>query len=722
MSEMKIVFSRASTLVALVLVIQLVLFICIFFNIPVGRQVISFFYLTFIPGFILLKLLKVEKFNAAETIVFSVGLSIALLLIVGLFLDGIGPSLGVTRPLELTPLVVTISGFVLSETAVFWLRSSRVAKSSIELNKKLIVTSLGLSSLPILSVVGASWANATGNTVGLLVALMAILVAFVITISFEKLVSPKLHVILVFAIAIALLFEWSLISQYLQGASDIQLEYYVFTLTQQSGHWIPTLSLTITNIGKRYSMLSVTVLPTIYSNVLNLNGSFVFKIIYPLIFAFVPVALYVIWQEKLGHKVALLSSFFFMSQFTFYEVLPTVARQMIGELFFVLLFAILFSKKLSPRNLSVLFIILGFSLIVSHYALALIFAFLASVILVAGYFTKTAIRNLNLKIMVLFLAIMFSWYTFTASSAVIQYISQDLNGIIGNIGNFLNLSSRGQGVLIGLGLTAVPTPLVMISRYIAYITEFLIVVGFPFLMLRRKRRDIDFEYFAACSACILILIAIILIPGFASTFNVERFYHVLLFFLAPLLAIGCIGLFGVAGKFFRFFSKKKTTFLSLIFMILLLGAYFLFQTGIVYEITGSQSYSLPLSRYRLGSQLFTQFNYATGSEVSSAEWLTQNANDTTLFVYADSSSKAVLVSYGSLYLGRLGDLTNSTLPASGEFIYLGELNVVYGKVQGAPYTYASSPIFWDTSEVSALRGLDLVYSNGYCQTYFNSVP
>jgi len=71
------------------------------FDIPIARQVLGFCYFTFLPRFIILKLLKVNKLNKVETILFSVGLSIAFLMIVGLLINEFSFVLGFPQPLSL---------------------------------------------------------------------------------------------------------------------------------------------------------------------------------------------------------------------------------------------------------------------------------------------------------------------------------------------------------------------------------------------------------------------------------------------------------------------------------------------------------------------------------------------------------------------------------------------------------------------------------------------
>jgi hypothetical protein len=68
-----------------------------------------------------------------------------------------------------------------------------------------------------------------------------------------------------------------------------------------------------------------------------------------------------------------------------------------------------------------------------------------------------------------------------------------------------------------------------------------------------------------------------------------------------------------------------------------------------------------------------------------------------------------LESYGGIYIGRISGLTNVTNPTTGEFIYLGEANIVYGKV--------AVNDLWNTSDVLTSNPVNAVYSNGNCQIY-----
>ena len=103
-------------------------------------------------------------------------------------------------------------------------------------------------------------------------------------------------------------------------------------------------------------MLSVVALAPIYSLISSLDLVWVFKLVYPVIFALVPVGLYQIFRRQLNDKVAFLSCFFFMSFAPFYVQMTTLARQEVAELFFVLLILLLVSKEMNQGIQSALFI------------------------------------------------------------------------------------------------------------------------------------------------------------------------------------------------------------------------------------------------------------------------------------------------------------------------------------------------------------------------------
>jgi uncharacterized membrane protein len=192
----------------------------------------------------------------------------------------------------------------------------------------------------------------------------------------------------------------------------------------------------------------------------------------------------------------------------------------------------------------------------------------------------------------------------------------------------------------------------------------------------------------------------------------SRFYHILLFFLAPLCVLGAVAISRVISKFVYPFKKE---ILASLLLAVVLTAYFLFQTGFVYALTGSPSYSLPLNVDRLGPNLFNDYAVVTEQDVVGAQWLSQYAGGGPSQVYAGYLN--ALISYGAINDTRLSALSNVTEPNGGDFVYLGTLNTRYGVVIGENV--------WNTSSIlepfSSFS--NNIYSSNDCQIYkFISTP
>jgi uncharacterized membrane protein len=91
-------------------------------QIPILRQLIGFIYLSFIPGIIILRILKLHKLGNIQTLLYTVGLSIATLMFTGLLMNTIYPFIGITRPISITPLIITISAVVLVLCVISYVR------------------------------------------------------------------------------------------------------------------------------------------------------------------------------------------------------------------------------------------------------------------------------------------------------------------------------------------------------------------------------------------------------------------------------------------------------------------------------------------------------------------------------------------------------------------------------------------------------------------------
>lgn len=691
-----------------ILFLQSMLYVTIFFNVPLARQIIGFAYFTFVPGFVFVKLLKLERLGLGISLLFSVGFSIAFLMFSGLIINESFSLFNITQPLSLMPLLIILSSLTLLGGVIVYLRSERVTASESETFSMPPPSVLLFLALPVLSIAGAILVNSYANNLVLLFTIISIVMLFSIGVLSKRFLPPKFYPLTVLMIAIAILFHSSLISYYIVSfGSDIPNEFIAFNITKTSAYWSPTNPFPWNTLFGRYnSMLSITILPTIYSTLLNLDPTWMFKLLTPFLFSLVPLSLYYAWKEQIGAKYAFISAFLFMAQSTFYTEMLGLDRQMIAELFLALLLLTLFSNKLKYSDKVICFMVFGAAMIVSHYALAEIFLFFAFVAMLSSIFSKSSSRNVTIGLVVLFSVMMFAWYIYTSSGTTFDSFISFGTYVRDQLGSFFSISSRGNTVLVGLGLESAPSIWNTISRVFAYVTEALILVGFIGLARQKlKKRWFGDQYFIFTAVAMAFLFALIVVPGLANTLNMTRFYHILLFFLAPLCVIG-------GQAIIQIVSKRERRFWFSILLLLVLVPYFLFQTNFVYEITKSESWSVSLSKDRMSPMyLYGHSGYTDACSVFGAQWLARNVNSN-LPVYSDASSAGnVLRTYGLIYNSNM--LSNVTTVETDGVIYLNTLNVEYGIIVGNTLT-------WNSTDLSSIfNGSNLIYDNGNSAIYQN---
>lgn len=694
-----------------ILFLQFLVYAVTLFDVPVARQVIVFSYIMTIPGFLLIRLLKIDGLDKLEAVVFSIGFSVAFVMLLGLCVNEIGLFLGFSSPLSSFPLVVTLNLAVLAEALL--LSHMKRQNDVTFLNMKHIRLPYGIilsMCALVLAIAGAFCVSIFGNNYFLLAMFALIVVIVVIGVLNEKFLPTKFYPLAILLIAISLLFHSSLISGYVVSfGSDVNQEIAVFKTVEENLHWnVGALFLGLSNLQRMNGMLSVTMLPAVFTALLNMDIVWIFKLLTPFVFSFVPLILYQVWQKHVGSKFAFLSAFLFMAQSTFFTEMLGLNRQMIAEIFFSLLLLVILSREMKNTSKIVVYLILGAALVVSHYGLAEIFFFFISVTLISSLVLKWAHKRITLTMVLFFGVAMFSWYVYTSNSGVFNSFISYGQYVSNQLGDFLSPASRGQTVLMGLGLEGSPSLWNTISRAFAYITEALIIIGFLGLVAKREFFKINKEYLVFSVVATALLAALIIVPGLSDTMNMTRFYHILLFFLAPLCLMGA---YIVAKPLFKFWRHNEVILVSILSLAILVP-YFLFQTGFVYEITQSESWSLPLSMNRMDAyRLQDSIGYVYPQDVSSANWMYKNVEIQNQLVLCDMSSlRNVLMDYSMIFRGSVEILSNVTaLPP--QIVFLSRLNVRDGFVDGG-----SS--LWNTSDISFIYGgMNKIYSNGDSEIY-----
>jgi uncharacterized membrane protein len=333
------------------------------------RGIFGAILLLFIPGLLILRALRVHHLGAPRTLVFAVGLSIATVMFVGLFANVVYPVAGVSRPMTTFSLMGTLTAVIVALAAVsYWRDRDLVPDAKINLNQTLARPVLFLCLMPFFMIFAVYAANAYHTNIALLTVLV-IIGATVFWVATSARFPKEGYPLAAFVIAVAMLFFGSLVSSYPWGW-DIQKELYHANLVLANGVWNASVS------GATNSVISVTLLAPALTLITGVSVTWLFKIIYPLIFALVPLGLFIAFQSQTNDRTAFLAAFFVSSLFTYFGEMPALARQEIAEVFFVLLLILIVDKYQSApekKRAYALYAIFAISLVVSHYALAVIF-------------------------------------------------------------------------------------------------------------------------------------------------------------------------------------------------------------------------------------------------------------------------------------------------------------------------------------------------------------
>jgi len=666
------------------------------FDIPCLRQIVGFILVTFVPGMLLLRIFKIHNISIIESLLYSVGLSLAFAMAVGVVANFALPPLGIPHPITLAPVTITFTALLLLLCFLAYVRDKdfQPVKSLHKSNE--VVTKQGFFStinpfllailLPLLAILGTSLVNSYQNNT-LLFALIFIVVIITGLVAFNKFIPPRVYPFLTVMMAIALLYQTTLISSNLVG-SDIHGEYSLSSIVIENGYWDTTIPLLVN------SCLSIVILAPIYSLLLNMDIVWLFKAIYPLFFCLVPLGLFYIWRLQIKPLYAFLATLFFISMPMFTMDMAQLCRQQVSELFFVLVILLMVDRKLTLIQRTTLALIFGFGVVVSYYGMgtgyvgylafgALVLIFIKSRpgrtlwqrlvgkshslpadLTSAGAFNKKALA----VVVGLSLVFMFGYYNFAASGKGLTgtYVATDiaestveqliggittpgittpvveLPGFIQNIlarFPFLNPLTKEPLTQTALGLDFPSASLGgKVWRIFQYLVELCFIVGFFRLIFRPKRLDkFKAEYISLTIVSALVLLGIFGLPTWSYGLGTSRIWQITLLLMSPLFLFGgeviAYSMLKLARVFRGTLASSQLSLDSsapLRFLILaVLIPYFIFNSGVVFELSRSQTtyfVDIPYS-IALSSYRVDITTTFTEQDTAAADWFFKVENE-----------------------------------------------------------------------------------------------
>lgn len=459
----------------------------------------------------------------------------------------------------------------------------------------------------------------------------------VIIVICTDLVNPKLYPLALFSMNLAMMYQVTLLTPYLVG-TDIHPEYYYYRESLVNG-W----NLSISN--NYNTAIGLTLVAPFLTRVLHIDGLWVFKAVYPALYSITPVLLYLAFREIIGSKRAFLACFFFVAIPTnLIEVTGITKLQLSGLCISFAIFLLLY-RRWTPKLRLALILPAVALIVLTHYSTGYVFLYFVIVGTILALFAKlikfgTPILPTRVYIALLCATALFvvGYFTLIGSnmSNPLNYVDPARYLVPPTAAQYVTEQEPIIHTALGLDMLSVPAD-GKIFRVLQLLTEAFIVVGFIVLGYRmwRRRDAVPLEYFALCSAGLLLLLACVVLPTFSRLLNMTRFYYLALYFLAPLVVIG--------GEFVLH-KLGDRTLPALATCVLV--PYFLFTSGAVFELeqkpdisTLNIPYSVALSGHRIDITATS-----TGNDEKVMEWISENYNDDGK-VYADLHGTQILMEW-----------------------------------------------------------------------------
>jgi len=703
------------------------------FDIPIIRQIVCFLYLSFVPGILILRILRIQDLTNSETILYSVGLSTISVILVGLLTNLIFPLMGVYNPISLIPLVISLSIliFILSILCIISefdaTPDTKPATLYSDLSEILNFKVVFFGSLPILAIFGTYLMN-YGNDNRLNLCLLILLSLLPIFVSRNTLPRSYYPFIILMA-SLSLLLDKSLITSYLCG-SDIFGEYNTANSVLLGSQWL------LDNPGVLNGMLSITILAPIYSIVTNVSLMWVLKIVYPLLFSLLPLGVYVYVSKQFNEKIAFLSGILVAYTSSFYGIMLEAARQQIAEIFLVLIIILIF-QKIERKKKAFLLIAFSLGLIMSHYGISYIFLILltTSAIFLAidtkynllakagginplslslDLFDKSSCSKENynssvyLQYLLFFVVALISWYVYISSSVIFNNFVHLLDIIANSISLELDASSIE-------GLNTIVSRLSIsreITKYVYLAIQSLISIGIFFALINTQTRKINKFYLYLSISFYLLLVASLVVPHSSASMTTSRVYHTSLILLAP---YALLGLFGLTTLMHRFLSKQRLNrkFHKLPYAIasILFATLLIFDSGFVCEIIKDE----PPNSYSLNSSVIRPSNFID-QEFIELVWFHGKRDESKTVLLDPYLSPLWGVTVGDPNIQKI-DANQDNVPV-GSYAVLGRMVVVRDKIIGV---YFDENALVHVDEVSykesifskkVSKNMDLIYNSG----------
>ncbi|WP_245998515.1 DUF2206 domain-containing protein [Halalkalicoccus subterraneus] len=573
------------------------------------------------PGFMLLLLIDNRIDRIGELSLYVAGFSLTILAGVSVVGSLAYPVLGIPDPLSFRPIALTVSGIVIALTVVSYWRDRSLVLRVPSFTTQDTAIGAFLLCLPALAALAAHRMNAVGSS--RLMYAFLLLVAVVVLVSIRE-VPPKLYPFAVFTVAAGIVLHRNLITGAVVG-SDIQVNYFFVELVLENGAWEP-------GMADVYSSIPVVgAVPAVYSIVTGISTALVFKVLYSLLFALAPVAIYYTFADVFGRDVAFAGAYFFVFYFRTFNGTPGKTR--IAQLFMILVVLTMITDRDRLPGKEWVGAVFGIGLILSHYTTTYIFVISLAVAYVLGRIYKAySGDDVGLRITGI--------YAVAFGGAAVAWYAATTPGMLQNVaGVLVGIPVEIYAVLSGESIHRSGASAVESQSGIAYTATLLLHMGLMALAGVGVLSQVFVRLFStdkprSNEAIKLAVLAIPMLLFLAASYFIsgnlgaDRVYQIVLTVLAAFMPVGYLALTGLINVVRDVDIPVWRPILAALAVLMLLN------TGVAYNAIGepvTSDISLDSDTHSLAY---------TDAEINGGEWI-------------DGTSTAGPVIYTDSYTGEM---------------------------------------------------------------------
>ncbi|KDE54359.1 hypothetical protein EI28_03205, partial [Methanoculleus sp. MH98A] len=169
------------------------------------QAILGFAFFSFIPGIIVLRIMRIHRLSTLETLLYAVGLSIAILMFTGLLMSVLYPLVGISRPLSPGSTLLTVN---ITTSILLLLSLARDQKSPepgyIDTGAFLSRPALLLYLVPLLTIIGTYFVNQYHSN-GILMLVIAFIAVIPVLVGLNRVIPEVLYPLAILSVSISLL-------------------------------------------------------------------------------------------------------------------------------------------------------------------------------------------------------------------------------------------------------------------------------------------------------------------------------------------------------------------------------------------------------------------------------------------------------------------------------------------------------------------------------------